>query len=507
MDDPSDPSTRILTHLSKTLSLSPPQSTHPPATLTGLPTSHTGTAYLFLSVSAHHPRLQVHSYPAIHWARAYISNIPTPSAPLSLSLPHAEETRGEESHGSGPVIGLLSDALAGPAIRACVTKDLVHVRKFLALLAPVLEYIVISNNDTTNSTSAMEIDPQEPTTTVTTTSPPLPSCLFHGLAGTLYLLRLIRHWVPSSAPLVCGAIVHVSDYLLSPSPWTCPSHHPPPSAPPPPPAQSSAPIPEDRYGTAHGDLGIITQLVLTSPPLAPSLTDRLAALLDLQLPNGDWPSPPPPSFSASSPRPQEQEPPSDPEQSSIAPPTPDQTPTNPHNHATPTHHPTPSPSQRRGFASGPQGLVLSLLSLRPFFPRLHSRIDDAVERARAFLWAQAVDPDVLPGEASLFYGSLSTALTFPKGPQRTHLLQTASTSSPQTQHALSPPSHSNTNITPTSNTNTNTTSQTSSTPSAAVSTTTTTTAGSVTTSPNPGSAWLHAVCERDLPRMIFYNDI
>ncbi|KAK1641424.1 hypothetical protein BDP81DRAFT_403496 [Colletotrichum phormii] len=404
MDDPSTQTTLVLTHLSKTLSLSPPQSTHPPATLTGLPTSHTGTAYLFLSVSAHHPRLQIHSYPAIHWARAYISNIPTPSAPISL--PSTQETSRE-----GPVIGLLSDALAGPAVRACVTKDLLHVRKFLAILSPVLEHIISSNANansfssapTTNS-SAMDLDGPEPTrTTTTTTMQPLPSCLLHGLAGTLYLLRLIRHWVPSSAPLVCGAIVHVSEYLLGPHPWTCPSRSPASSE-----SHSHShshssprPSPEDTRGTTHGDLGIITQLVLTSPPLAasPALKYRLAGLLDLQLPNGDWPAPPPTSPPTS---PNSQHPQSGIQQSSNAPLTPDQTPTQP--------EPPASPQPPRAFASGPQGLVLSLLSLRPFFPTLHHRIDDAVERAREFLWARAVDSEVPTEEVNLFYGSLSTAL-------------------------------------------------------------------------------------------------
>ncbi|KAK1672703.1 hypothetical protein BDP55DRAFT_731203 [Colletotrichum godetiae] len=493
MDDPSTQTTLILTHLSKTLSLSPPQSTHPPETLTGLPTSHTGTAYLFLSVSTHHPRLQIHSYPAIHWARAYISNIPTASAPISL--PSTEETSRE-----GPVIGLLSDALAGPAVRACVTKDLIHVRKFLAILSPVLEYIISSNANanssssapTTNS-SAMDLDGPEPTTTTTTTTtttpppPTLPSCLFHGLAGTLYFLRLIRHWVPSSAPLVCGAIVHVSEYLLGPHPWTCPSRSP---------ASSeyhshshSSPLPsspEDTHGTTHGDLGIITQLVLTSPPLAasPSLKSRLAGFLDLQLPTGDWPAPSPTS-------PDSERPQSDRQQSPNGPPTPDQTPTQPEPPA------AASPQPPRGFASGPQGLVLSLLSLRPFFPSLHHRIDDAVERAREFLWARAVDSDVPTEEMNLFYGSLSTALTFPKGPKRTHFLKPQP---PSPNQPLSPPSN-------TTNNAAITTSQNSSTPSSSSTTPTPPTAGSVTTAPHPGSAYLHAVSERDMPRMIFYNDI
>ncbi|UQC89096.1 abscisic acid ABA receptor [Colletotrichum lupini] len=480
MDDPSTQTTKILTHLSKTLSLSPPQSTHPPATLTGLPTSHTGTAYLFLSVSAHHPRLQIHSYPAIHWARAYISNIPTPSAPISLPSSTQETARDT------PVLGLLSDDLAGPAIRACVTKDLLHVRKFLAILSPVLEYIVSSNANANsssasapaiNSSTAMDLDAPEPTTT---TTPPLPSCLLHGLAGTLYLLRLIRHWVPSSAPLVCGAIVHVSEYLLGPHPWTCPSRLPSSSQPP---HSSPPPPPEDTYGTTHGDLGIITQLVLTSPPLAasPSLTSRLAALLDLQSPNGDRPGPSPTSPS--------QPPRSDAQQSSDAPPTPAQ------QEPSETAAAAASQPRSRGFASGPQGLVISLLSLRPFFPSLHDRIDAAVDEAREFLWARAVDPEGPTEEVNLFYGSLSTALTFPKGPKRTHLL---------TQQPPSP----NQPLSPPTNTNTTTTPQNPSTPSPPSSSTPTTppTAGSVTTAPHPGSAYLHAVAARDMPRMIFYND-
>ncbi|KXH26007.1 abscisic acid ABA receptor [Colletotrichum simmondsii] len=380
MDDPPSQTTKILTHLSKTLSLSPPQSTHPPATLTGLPTSHTGTAYLFLSVSAHHPRLQIHSYPAIHWARAYISNIPTPSAPISL--PSSTQGTARDT----PVLGLLSDDLAGPAIRACVTKDLLHVRKFLAILSPVLENIISSNANAasstsapiTNSSSAMDLDAPEP---ISTTTPPLPSCLLHGLAGTLYLLRLIRHWVPSSAPLVCGAIVHVSEYLLGPHPWTCPSRSPSSSQSP---HSSPRPSPpEDAHGTTHGDLGIVTQLVLTSPPLAasPSLTSRLAALLDLQLPNGDWPASLP-----TSPSPHSQPPRSDVQQSPDVPPTQEEPPEAAA--AATTSQPRP-----RGFASGPQGLVISLLSLRPFFPSLHDRIDDAVEKAREFLWARAVDSE------------------------------------------------------------------------------------------------------------------
>ncbi|TIC90632.1 hypothetical protein CH35J_011764 [Colletotrichum higginsianum] len=433
------------TYLSKVLALSPPQSTHPPSTLTGPLTSHTGLAYLFLAVSADHPRLQVHSYPAIHWARAYISNIPTPSAPITPFAPGGGGD-DDDDRPSPAALGLLSDGLAGPAVRACVTKDLAHVRFFLALLAPVVEYILRAPTAAAASSSS-----PSPAAALHAPSPlpPLPTCLLHGLAGTLYLLRLIRHWVPFSAPLVSRTIVHVSDYLLSPStPWTCPS-------------PSSSPA--DRHGVSHGVLGTLTQLVLTTPPLAPSLAPRLSALLDLQLPDGDWPSP----------RDQQQQ--------------------HHHDDEDPPETHASAPSGGVGFTSGPQGLVISLLSLRPFFPALQDRIDEAVRRAREFLWARVRDPGS-SREANLFRGVLGTALAFPKGPQRTRFLALAASPSP-------PPETQ-----PSSSTTTAFTTSTAA-EVAAAAVGVAATPGSLMTSPSPGSAWAHSVSERELPRMILYNDV
>ncbi|KAL0938021.1 abscisic acid ABA receptor [Colletotrichum truncatum] len=373
----------LLIHLSKTLSLSPPQSSYPPSSLTGPLTSHTGTAYLFLSVSSSFPRLQIHSYPAIHWARAYISNIPTPS-------------RAEEEEEEAPPSALgLSDVLAGSAIRACVTQDLSHVRTFLTLLSPIAE--------------SLRSSPPAATT--------LPSCLLHGLSGTLYLLRLIRHWVPSSAPLVSRYIVHVSDHLLA-APWSCPHASP--------------------RGAADGELGTLTQLVVTTPPLAPRLEGKLSELLDLQRPDGSWPSQ---SQGADG-------------QTGVK-----------------------EEGERPDFAHGATGLVVSLLSLRPFFPSLQGKIDEVVGRARDFL-ARNQGQEAW-GEPSLWYGVLGAALAFPKGETRDAFL---SLSSPKnnipdfTRAADSPPEP----------------------PSSS---------GSVATSYDPGAAWMWAVSERDMPRMIFYNDI
>ncbi|KAK1839929.1 abscisic acid ABA receptor [Colletotrichum chrysophilum] len=349
----------LLGHLSKILTLSPPQSSYPSSALSGPLTSHTGTAYLFLSISSAFPRLQIHSYHAIHWARAYISNIPT--QPASDSAPEH-------------VLGL-SETLASPAIRACISQDLAHVHKFLSLLPS------ISHAN-------------------------LPTCLIHGLSGTLYLLRLIRHWVPSSAPLVSRAIVHISEYLLS-SPWSCP---------------------QSRYhGAADGDLGTLTQLVLTTPPLASRLVERLAALLDLQGPDGEWPS-----------------------------------------QGTEAGAESLNSKRDVSFAQGTTGLIISLLSLRPFFSSLQERIDDAMAKARNFLSTQELGAR----EPSLWYGALSTPLAFPKGPSRTSIVNLVH----HPRSTSEPPSDSSTS-------------------------------GSIAISYDPGAAWMWGVSEKELPRMIFYNDI
>jgi lantibiotic modifying enzyme len=55
---------------------------------------------------------------------------------------------------------------------------------------------------------------------------------------------------------------------------------------------------------------------------------------------------------------------------------------------------------------GAPGFVLCLLSLRPFFPTLHEKIDAAIERGRACTWEKGL----LKKEPSLCHGILSNAL-------------------------------------------------------------------------------------------------
>ncbi|KAL1843663.1 hypothetical protein VTK73DRAFT_2789, partial [Phialemonium thermophilum] len=115
-------------------------------------------------------------------------------------------------------------------------------------------------------------------------------------------------------------------------------------------------------------------LVLTTPPVAPRLEATLARLLDAQLGDGNWPSS--------------------------------------------EGHPGRHLVQ---FCHGAPGFVLSLLSLRPYFPALQDRVDAAIKKARECIWEQGL----LRKEPSLCHGILGNALTFPPGPQRDHFLALA----------------------------------------------------------------------------------
>ncbi|KAE9578595.1 hypothetical protein CGCF415_v013143 [Colletotrichum fructicola] len=89
-------------------------------------------------------------------------------------------------------------------------------------------------------------------------------------------------------------------------------------------------------------------------------------------------------------------------------------------------------------------------------------------KARNFLSTQELGAR----EPSLWYGALSTPLAFPKGPSRTSIVNLVH----HPRSTSEPPSDSSTS-------------------------------GSIAISYDPGAAWMWAVSEKELPRMIFYNDI
>lgn len=115
-----------------------------------------------------------------------------------------------------------------------------------------------------------------------------------------------------------------------------------------------------RYiGAAHGDIGIVTQLVLTTPSLAQRVESILGTLLDLQKPGGNWPIR------------------EDGESTPIV-----------------------------EWCHGASGFLISLVSLRQFFPGLQDRIDSAIEKGREVVWEKGL----LIKEPCLCHGILGNAL-------------------------------------------------------------------------------------------------
>lgn len=273
----------------------PPRSRYPQEALQGLWSGPTGLAYLLFRVSTMRPDLAVLGQPAIHWANCYISG----SRGHNLRL---------GSHGCG----ISDEKLAYGAVKAAVTKDTSHVRQFVQSVEQVL---------------AVQEFPDEN---------------LYGRAGTLYLLRMVRRWVPGCEKLVDPCVAEISNTIMNRGPhWKWHGK---------------------RYlGAAHGDIGIITQLVLTSPELAPRLESAVERLLGMQLDDGNWPSS------------------------------------------------EESGANGKGlvqFCHGAPGFMVSLWSLRPFFPGLTDKIDQAVENGRACIWSQGL----LKKEPNLCHGIFGNAL-------------------------------------------------------------------------------------------------
>ncbi|KAL0472920.1 hypothetical protein QR685DRAFT_156467 [Neurospora intermedia] len=289
----------------------PPRSRYSHEHLQGLWSGPTGIALLMLQISARQPSLLVSGQTPYHWAKAYISG-----------------SRGHNLRLGSRGCGIHDEKLAFEAVRASIFReDPSHVRTFVSCVSQILE---------------VEEYPDE---------------ILYGRAGTLYLLRLVRHWVPGSNKLVDPAIAEITNTILNRGPnWTW---H------------------DKRYlGAVHGDIGILTQVVLTSPETAPQLESVLDRLLRLQHPSGNWPS-------------SEQ-------------------------HA----HTGKCLVQ---FCHGAPGFVVSLLSLREHFPALQEKVDAAIGLGRKCIWAEGL----LKKEPSLCHGIFGNALALPKGPQREHFLAVA----------------------------------------------------------------------------------
>ncbi|KAL2161795.1 hypothetical protein VTH06DRAFT_7579 [Thermothelomyces fergusii] len=303
----------------------PPRSRYPQEALHGLWSGPTGVAYLLLSVSARRPDLTLRGRPVADWARAYLG----PAG-----------SRGHSLRPGSRGCGIADEKMAYEAVRCAAAAKEGEGSSSEPLRESVRRFVA----DCVAQVLAVDEYPDE---------------MLYGRAGALYLLRMVRAWAgEASRELVDPAVAEVSNAILNRGPrWTWHGR---------------------RYlGAVHGDIGIVTQLVLTSPELAGRLRPALERLLDMQLPDGNWPS--------------------------------------------------SEESGERGkkglvqFCHGAPGFVLSLAALRPHFPELRDRIDAALESGRECVRMQGL----LKKEPSLCHGIFGNALALAPGPERERFLAVA----------------------------------------------------------------------------------
>lgn len=165
----------------------------------------------------------------------------------------------------------------------------------------------------------------------------------YGRAGYLYFLRLVKNSLPHDQE-VQNLIGETAEKTIQ--------------------AVLASPQPwawhgKVYVGAAHGIIGIITQIVLTNPSYAPQLEHHLASLLDSQYESGNWPSSLP-----------------------------------------------PGKDRLVQFCHGAPGVVSSLLSVGPHFPKLKGRIDNAIAAGRAAIKERGL----LTKEPCLCHGISGNAL-------------------------------------------------------------------------------------------------
>ena len=174
----------------------------------------------------------------------------------------------------------------------------------------------------------------------------------NGRSGALYLLRVLRKYGPSLAEEIQRTMRILIEAILSQDPWLWG---------------------ERQYlGTVHGDIGILTQIILSDTYYAPGLESKLLSLLNLQQENGNWPV---------------------------------------------------IPTKDVGlvhFCHGATGFVISLLAIREYFPSLHTHMDHAVEMGRELIWEKGL----LRKEPNICHGIVGNALAL-EGNQRAHFLEYA----------------------------------------------------------------------------------
>lgn len=265
----------------------PPKASYAADDLAGLFLGYSSLAVLFLQLSELRPELSIKSRRLRHWAEEYTNG-----------------EREVEPVGKETGCGLVQENLCHKALKACLSGDSEDIQKFLELIESI------------------------PCDDADEASKDFPSEILYGRAGSLYLMRLVTHWVPSSNSIFEPHVARISAKIMRDNDdgklrWTW--------------------LEREYIGAAHGDIGIITQLVRSTPTLAPKLSNQLKNLIELQLPDGNWPK-----FA------NEKE------------------------------------SELVQWCHGAPGFVICLKALRPYFPDLEEQIDVAIEKGEQSTWEKGL---------------------------------------------------------------------------------------------------------------------
>ncbi|TVY87711.1 LanC-like protein-like protein [Lachnellula willkommii] len=256
----------------------------------GLFIGPTSIAYFFLTLSAKHPDLEIEGKRPAYWCKAYLE-LGQDSVPPVFDVS----------------CGITNEYLASNALKACLYHDEKYAQKVLQALQSL-------------ETDATYCE------------------WLKGRAGALYILRVMRKWLPDLATTINTVITSLIEAVIPQQPWVWGGRQ--------------------YLGTVHGEIGILTQIVLSDPSYAPKLQSKLLELLALQGEEGNWPV---------------------------------------------------IEGKEIGliqFCHGAPGFVLSLLATRSHFPTLHTAIDAAVARARNLIWEKGL----LTKEPNICHGILGNGL-------------------------------------------------------------------------------------------------
>lgn len=319
----SPPSTQADAHAELLASLTRINAYNPPVQtcstgwgFSGLYQGPTSVAYLFYRLGQiYGSNFHFKGQSLLDWAQAY----------LDLGI-YGKQHAADANH-----CGIASEVLAQLALRAVIEED-------PSLVQRLCSYESLVND--VDGESGGEQGSNE---------------WLYGRAGYLYLLRLARSGFendPKTSKMIEKTIqATVQRILASKQPWTWHGKH--------------------YLGAVHGTLGIICQVVLSSPDSSTSLEPLLQRVLETQFPSGNFPS----SIPAGS-------------------------------------------DKLVQFCHGGSGAVVALRSIRPHFPSLQDPIDAAVSAAQNDVWRRGV----LTKEPCLCHGTPGNALALDDDAQFEHFM-------------------------------------------------------------------------------------